>query len=121
MITDTILAYKIKTQYQEIIIVDSFKYLGEILTFDQNEKRAWNSRINILIRTQDAPKNKYIKKTLSNITTLKHYKSVTQLLTCASETIFQTTNTIAIDKWLGLKEDQQNLINKVIKKMDIEN
>jgi len=104
MMTDPPLANKIKIGDQEIKIVKQFKYLGEIITHNLNEKQTWQNRINKLTKAQHATKNTYNKKCLSIATKLKHYKTVTQpAITYACETIFKTSNTTTIDKMLKLE------------------
>lgn len=104
MLTDPPLTNQIAIGNQEIKIVDKFKYLGEIITYNLNEKPTWHNRINKLTRAQYITKNTYNKKSLSIATKLKHYKTVTQPeITYASETIFKTTNTAQIDKILKIE------------------
>ena len=104
MLTQLPLANKIKLGDQEIKIVEKFKYLGEVITYNLNEKPAWQNRIDKLVRAQHVTKNTYNKKCLSIATKLKHYKTVTQpQITFASETLFKTTNTVATDRILKLE------------------
>lgn len=101
MSTQPPLANKITVGNQDIKIVEKFKYLGEIITYNLNEKPSWQNRIDKLIKAKYMTKNTYNKKCLSIATKLKHYKTVTQpQITYASETLFKTTNTVAIDKIL---------------------
>lgn len=58
--------------------------------------------------------NKYNEKMLSIATKLRHYNTVTQpQITCACETVFKTTNTVAIDRVLKMEiRIIRNCINK---------
>ena len=119
MLTDPPLATEIKIGKQEVQIVDKFKYLGEIISHNLNEKPTWHNRINKLTRAQRITKNTYNKKCLSIATKLQHYKSVTQPeITYASETIFKTSNTLAIDKLLKI---ERRIIRTCINKSYQEN
>lgn len=104
MLTDPPLANKITIGGQEIKIVDKFKYLGEIITYNLNEKPSWQNRIKKLNHAKYITKNTYNKKSLSIAAKLKHYKTVTQPeITYAAETIFKTTNTAEIDRILKIE------------------
>ena len=104
MLTKPPLANKIKIGEHCIKIVENFKYLGEVITYNLKENPSWQNRINKLIRMQHITKNTYNKKCLSIATKLKHYKAVIlPQITYASETIFKTTNTVAIDKILKIE------------------
>jgi Reverse transcriptase (RNA-dependent DNA polymerase). len=101
MLTHPPLANKITVGKHEIKIVNKFKYLGEIITYNLNEKPAWQNRIKKLNKANYITKNTYNKKGISIAAKLKHYLTVTQPeVTYAAETIFKTTNTAEIDRIL---------------------
>lgn len=104
MLTQPPLARKIQIENRDIKIVDKFRYLGEIITYNLSEKLTWQNRIHKLTKGQYTTKNTYNKKYLSIATKLRHYQTVTQpQVTYACETIFKTTNTISIDRILKIE------------------
>lgn len=103
---------------RKIKIVKQFKYLGEIITYNLNEKLAWQERTNKMIRAQRLTWTTYNKKCLSIKTKLKHYKTVVQpVVTYGSETLFKATQRNRTDKILKVERRiARTCINKKYQK-----
>lgn len=83
----------------KIKIVTQFKYLGEIITNNLNEKTSIQMRTNKLARAQKLTWNTYKKKCLSINAKLKHYNSVIKPeATYAAETLFHLNEQSKTDK-----------------------
>lgn len=89
MVRDPICINKFKINNQEVEIVNSFKYLGEVITHNIKEKKNWKERKNKLIRSAKTTRNIYNKKCMSINTKLRHYKTaILPEVLYASETLF---------------------------------
>lgn len=78
---------------QKLNIVQQFKYLGEIIMHNLNEKATWIKRTNKMKTAQFLTWSTYNKKGLSIDSQIQHYKTVTHPeATYACETLFQMKN-----------------------------
>lgn len=118
MVTDPLVIDHITVNNREIKIVKQFKYLGEIITYNLDEKSAWQARTNKMIKAQKLTWSTYNKKCLSIKTKLKHYKTVVQPeVTYGSETLFKVTQKNRIDKILKVERRiARTCINKKYQK-----
>ncbi len=109
MITDPLCINKININGSFIDIVDSFKYLGETITYNLSEKAAWKARISKLSRGQHVTRDTYKRKSLSIHTKLKHYKAVlrSQAMYC-SETLFNIDGN-------GIKETIRRVERRILR------
>ena len=104
MVTNPLVLNYIMINNRKMKIVKQFKYLGEVITYNLDEKRAWQERTNKMIKAQKLTWGTYNKKCLSIKTKLKHYKTVVQPeVTYASETLFKVTQKNRIDKILKVE------------------
>ena len=104
MVADPLVINHITINNRKIKIVKQFKYLGEIITYNLDEKPAWQERTNKMIRAQKLTWSTYNKKCLSIKTKLKHYKTVVQPeVTYGSETLFKITQKNRTDKILKVE------------------
>lgn len=99
MARDPLCTNKIQINNQDVELVESFKYLGEIITHNIKEKTNWKERTNKLIKSARNTKNIYNKKCISINTKLRHYTSVIlPEILYASETLFGPTRVGEKDK-----------------------
>lgn len=83
----------------KIKIVKKFKYLGEIITWNLNEKLSIETRVTKLKQAQRITWPTYKKKSLSINAKIRHYNSVIKPeATYASETIFKLNTQSTTDK-----------------------
>lgn len=99
---------------KQIKIVKKFKYLGEIITWNSNEKASIESRTTKLRQAQRITWPTYKKKSLSMNAKLKHYYSVVKPeATYASETLFKLNAKSTTDK---LQKADRRIIRTIIQK-----
>lgn len=117
MIIDPLCIDKIKINGNNIAIVEKFKYLGETITYNLNERPAWEDRINKLLRGQQITKNVYNKKSLSIHTKLRHYKAVIiPQITYGSETLQKVEGQGIKEK---LRKMERRILRTIINKKNI--
>lgn len=118
MVTNPLVINHITVNTRKVKIVRQFKYLGEMITYNLDEKPAWQERTNKMIKAQKLTWSTYNKKCLSIKTKLKHYKTVVQPeVTYGSETLFKVTQKNRIDKILKVERRiARTCINKKYQK-----
>lgn len=99
---------------KQIKIVNKFKYLGEIITWNSNEKSSIESRTFKLKRAQRITWPTYKKKSLSINAKLQHYCSVIKPeATYACETLFKLNTKATTDT---LQKVDRRILRTIINK-----
>lgn len=99
---------------KQIKVVKKFKYLGEIITWNINEKASIEYRTTKLRQAQRVTWSTYKKKCLSMNAKFKHYGSVVKPeATYASETLFKLNTKATTDK---LQKIDRRIIRTIINK-----
>lgn len=102
------------TNNKQIKIVNKFKYLGEIITWNVNEKASIQHRTTKLKQAQYITWPAYKKKSLSINAKFKHYNSVIKPeATYASETLFKLNTRSTTDK---LQKTERRILRTIINK-----
>lgn len=99
---------------KQIKIVNKFKYLGEILTWNSSEKASIEHRTTKMKQAQRITWPTYKKKSLSINAKFKHYRSVVKpQATYASETLFRLNTSSTTDK---LQKADRRIIRTIIQR-----